>query len=185
MESAKKKGLYVRDAAQSSKMISENKFVSIDKNNFYYFYGVPRQNRYLVPAASDLLTTIGSRFSGKLHAKGVNASVKFAVSSALRWDEYQNKLKEKNANAISESSHSYGASFDIFYDDYSAFPDFAFIENRENAKQIRSAIAYLAGDSLRRQFKTVMAETLAELQEEGSLYFIYESRQKCFHITVK
>lgn len=185
MESAIKNGFLVRNETEAAELISAKKLVSIDGSHFYYFYGVPISNRYLTPSTSALLNIVGERFIGKLRAKGFSGSARFAVSSALRWSDYQTELMKNNPNAISGSTHRYGVSFDIFFDDYSIFPDFEFVENAARAKSIQSSISFLAGDSLRRQLKSVMAECLSELQDEGSLYFIFEKNQRCFHVTVR
>ena len=185
MESADKNGFLVRNETEAAQLISAKKLVSIDGGKYYYFYGVPVSNRYLTPSAAELLNVVGERFIAKLRAKGFSGSARFAVSSALRWSDYQTELMKNNPNAISGSSHRYGVSFDIFFDDYSIFPDFVFVENTAHAKSIQSSVAFLAGDSLRRQLKSVMAECLTELQDEGTLYFIFEKNQRCFHVTVR
>ena len=98
--------------------------------------------------------------------------------------DYQTELKKTNVNAINESTHSYGVSFDIFFDDYYALPDFSFKElSAEEASSIRRRCGYLIGDSLRRQFKTILSETLVELQRENKIMIIYEGNQRCFHVT--
>ena len=183
--SAVKNGFLVRNETEASELISAKKLVSIDGGRYYYFYGVPVSNRYLTPSASSLLNIVGERFIGKLRTKGFSGSARFAVSSALRWSDYQTELMKNNPNAISGSTHRYGVSFDIFFDDYSIFPDFVFVENAAHARSIQSSISFLAGDSLRRQLKSVMAECLSELQDEGALYFIFEKNQRCFHVTVR
>ncbi len=156
-----------------------------DNSDYYFFYNVPKKYRYLSPDAAELLEIIGDRFNKILSGYNVDQKIKFAVSSALRPMEYQNNLVSKNLNAADESSHSYSVSFDIFFDDYYLLFDDVPSDRLSSLiiNKIRIRYGYILGDSLRRQFKTVMAQTLLELQSENRLYVILEKRQRCFHVT--
>ena len=163
-----------------------------DKSTPYYFYNVGKEYRYLHPAAHKGLLLLAERFQQVLHRnlEGKDGFkpvvIKFAISSALRPVQYQKNLRKQNANASFVSSHSYGLSFDLFYDSfYVNLPESeapgAIQESMEN---LRVRTGFLLGASLRRQFRAALAETLLQLQREGLLYAIYERNQRCYHVTI-
>lgn len=182
-EFAKKYGFHSQTRKQAESFIKNGNYVEVAPKK-YYFYGVAKENRYLTKEAIEALDIISERFESKINQRKIKGSVSFAVSSALRVSDYQTELKKTNVNAINESTHSYGVSFDIFFDDYYALPEFSFIElSPEEASSVRRRCGYLIGDSLRRQFKTILSETLVELQREKKIMIIYEGNQRCFHVT--
>ena len=163
-----------------------------DKSTPYYFYNVGKEYRYLHPVAHKGLLLLAERFQQVLHRnlEGKDGFkpvvIKFAISSALRPVQYQKNLRKQNANASFVSSHSYGLSFDLFYDSfYVNLPESeapgAIQESMEN---LRVRTGFLLGASLRRQFRAALAETLLQLQREGLLYAIYERNQRCYHVTI-
>lgn len=88
--------------------------------------------------------------------------VELSISSLTRTLENQNKLRRVNSNAAKgDSSHNYGASFDISYAKY--------------------------GDKIGRNYanEKLLQTILEEFAADGKIYFIKERRQPCFHITVR
>lgn len=185
---AKKYGIGpIRNDNEILKLSKEGKLVALDNaNDFYYFYGVPKKYRYLTPKTKKALEIISERFNQKLREKNIDTNVKLAISSALRPSAYQKKLSKKNANAIGESTHSYGISFDIFYDDYYVFFKPKDNQSTENIlyNKLRVRFGFILGDSLRRQFMPLLADTLLELQNEGIIYVTWEKNQRCFHTSI-
>ena len=177
----------VGDMDECNKLVEKGALVSIDGEDLpYYFYGVKKEHRYLTPGAARGLDIIASTFREVQKEHGINAPIKFALSSALRPASYQGQLRGTNMNAVAESTHSYGVSVDLFFDDfYVVLPeteDEGVLESI--ASRIRSRLGYLAGDALRRQGKTLLAMTVHRLQKEGVIYVTLERNQRCFHITV-
>lgn len=161
--------------------------ITRDKNSLFYFYNLPRGNRYLRDFAARGLNNLGKEFQNTLASHGFKAKVKFAVTSAFRGGNYQKSLRKRNRNAVAASSHAYGISFDVFFDEYFVVvdkPDESFITDSSRLNALRGQYGYLLGGALRRQFKAAMAETLIRLQNAGSLYVILEKRQRCFHVTI-
>ncbi|MBN2160027.1 MAG: hypothetical protein JW807_11580 [Spirochaetes bacterium] len=153
----------------------------------YYFYNVRKEFRVLTLEAAAGLRAVADRFYRNISLKAKLPRVKIAVSSALRPVSYQKGLRELNQNATIVSTHSYGISFDIFYDDYFvALPEPACSNRISKAllARLRTRMGFLLGDALRSQFRSVLMETLIQLQDEGALYAILESRQRCFHVTI-
>ena len=173
------------------------KFVESGLDIPYYFYNVPKENRYLRDFTLQGLNLLSARFNQKLFEKLSKMSgdkyqkldekvlVKLAISSAMRPVQYQKNLRNRNGNASVESTHSYGISFDIFYDEF--FIRSQGIENsfkRDEFEKIRRFHGFAQGNALRRQFQTVLSKTLIELQNENKLYAILETNQRCYHITI-
>lgn len=173
----------------------------------FYFYNVPKELRYLRGFTIEGLQIVSDRFAKNLFekqfVKGKGSStvpdsgevsheladkfkVKLAISSAIRPVEYQKALRGKNGNASIESTHSYGISIDIFYDDFyvTSNSDFKSSFKIKDLEKIRKINGFNMGAALRRQFQTVLSETLLELQREHKLYAILETNQKCYHVTI-
>ncbi len=165
---------------------SDRRLVSLKGDDIpYYFYNVPDKYRFGTAATKEGLFRISERFNKKLRLEnGVEA--RYAISSAVRSAGKQNKLRKINANASLESSHSYGVSVDIFYDDF-----YISIPKREDVgsltymlvEKVRPRTGFLLGDALARQLRSVLMESIIELQEEGKLIAIIEERQRVFHVS--
>ncbi|MCB1166193.1 MAG: hypothetical protein KDK37_15960 [Leptospiraceae bacterium] len=186
----------LQDANQIQEFASQGKLASIDLDSVpFYFYNVQKPYRYLTPAAKKGLLRLAERFQQVVHRNldGKDAFkpviVKFAISSALRPIRYQSNLRNENPNASFVSSHSYGLSFDLFYDSF--YVNLRSSENKfedgspqEALDRLKLQSGFLLGSSLRRQFRAALAETLLQLQKEGLLYAIYERNQRCYHVTI-
>lgn len=154
--------------------------------SLYFFYNVPKKYRYLTPDAKAGLEKFVARLQTNLGRRGEYPPVKIAISSMLRPASYQERLRDRNGNASQTSSHSYGVSFDVFYDEYyvalPAAPQAG--AQAEIIAALRRRLGYLQGQSLRRQFHAALMETLLQLQDEGALYAILEKSQRCYHVTI-
>lgn len=154
--------------------------------SLYFFYNVPIKYRYLTPDAKAGLEKLAERLQTNLRRRGEYPPVKLAISSMLRPASYQERLRDRNGNASQTSSHSYGVSFDVFYDEYyvalPAAPQDGAVG--EIISDLRRRLGYLQGQSLRRQFHAALMETLLQLQDEGALYAILEKSQRCYHVTI-
>jgi len=179
----------IADQHELDERINRGEIIRLDqdKNTPYYFYNVPNDRRFLLPMAAKGIGLITDRLNRRIGNE--NAIVKLAISSAIRTVAYQGDLRNRNANASLVSSHSYGISFDIFYDSF--FVSVKGISNTDDADMSRSLetlrvrTGYLLGDALRRQLHSLLAETLIELQNEGKLYAILEKNQRCYHVTIR
>ncbi len=175
-----------------STSLSQGLLVKLDEKleAFCFFYNVPHKYRYLSPHANQTLIHLGERFQKVLKSYQVHHQVKFAISSALRPVSYQKQLGKNNANASLVSSHSYGESFDIFYDEFYVFLP---VESSKESKSkdhadyfhttLRRQLGFLLGQSLRRQLRSVLTEAILQLQEEKKIYAVLEKKQRCYHIT--
>ncbi len=140
----------------------------------------------MTPKALKGLNKIVTRFQKNIRKRIKNApAVKVAISSVIRTTKYQKKL----FGVEFVSTHSYGSTFDIFFDDYFVqLPESKLLANNQTFKTIQKKMdkkfGFLLGDALRQQFRSILMETLIQLQNEGVLYAILEKRQRCYHITI-
>lgn len=138
-------------------LIKSKELVSV-QNGIGYKLGIMTHSyAYLTPNAKIALQKIGISF----HHFSKNNSY-FTVSSLTRTEETQKKLQKSNRNATKEeSTHCRGVSFDISYIRYNGTREW--------------------NDKLTR----VLEGVLAAMQESNEIYVVKESKQSCFHITVR
>ena len=189
LREAEKRMKPVESEEEIQKLVEQKKleFIETGKDHKFYFYNVPKQYRYLTPDAHKGLLLVSEKFQEIFHEKSDVPIVKIAISSAIRPQSYQKKLRNKNINASFTSSHSYGVSFDIFYDDFFVdlpYPQSGNAVSQKIQEKLRTRLGFVMGDALSRQFRSVLMETLIRLQEEGKIYAILEKNQRCYHVTV-
>ena len=142
--------------------VGANPLYCIDK-------GMTHSIPYLVPRASNLLSTIGRNYLDSLYIKGIPLH-RIIVSSVLRTEDDVARLTQRNGNASTESCHRYGTTFDIAYNRYSTVSPPGEPERRA-----------VQNDTL----KWVLSEVLRDIREKDLCYIKYEVKQGCFHITVR
>ena len=139
----------LKDGKLIPSLIEEGKLLKLHSCRYYWCTAKPP---YLTPEAADLLAEIGRRYKEKLGYTFKTPK----VTSMFRTKEDVTDLRKRNKNAVENSCHLYGTTFDIGY-------------ARMSSKE-----------------RNAMAQVLAELRNAGYCYAIYErGRQKCFHITVR
>ncbi len=170
-------------------LVSAKKLVQLKsgEDRLYYFYNVRNRYRVLTPRAACGLTVLTERFQQNIATRMKLPPVKIALSSLLRPAAYQSGLRAVNANATEVTTHSYGVSFDIYFDDYFVSlprPTPSSGISSSVMEMIRTKFGFLLGDALRGQFRSVLMETLIQLQDEGVLFAILEKNQHCYHVTI-
>ncbi len=147
----------------------KNQLVYIGINPYYNIKTLNHSIPYLVPKAQLLLTKIARNFLDSQYVKKISPS-KLLVTSATRTVEDVEKLHKKNSNASTNSCHCYGTTFDISY------AKFQPVRNSDNSTPPQQNNGAL---------KFILAEVLNDLRKQELCYVKYESRQGCFHITVR
>lgn len=166
--------------------IKSGKLVSAepDGEKLYYFHNVQKEYRYLTPQGKSGMELVATRFQQKLQAHKTGLPVvKLAVSSVIRTVDYQEKIFGRKF----VSTHSYGGCFDIFFEDYFVqlpAPETSGSGEEKIRKSLHSRTGFLMGDALREQLRSVLSETLLELQRENKIYVFLEDDNRCYHITV-
>lgn len=136
---------------------------------FYEVDSLTHSIPFLVPRAADCLDTIGKRFIDSLASKGLNP-YRIRVTSVLRTREDVAKLRRRNVNAVEQSAHSHGTTFDISWKRFDLIPD---PDGRPQQE--------VGSDTL----KLVLSEVLRDMKEQQRCYVKYELKQGCFHITTR
>lgn len=129
--------------------LNDGSYVLLHSTTKYYLHDVSYP--YLTPEAADLLNKIGEMYQTVLG----NPKSRLRVTSCLRTPESVKKLQRRNVNAVENSCHLYGTTFDISY---------SRMEPHE---------------------KRALAKVLSILRESGYCYVKHERKQPCFHITVR
>jgi len=141
---------------QMDSLILSNKLIAVpEESETFKVQKLTHSKAYLNEVALTVLNEISSKFFTETQQQ-------LSISSLTRTVETQNKLRRINSNAAKgETSHAYGASFDISYSKY--------------------------GDRIGRNYanERMLQTILDQLVEEGKIYYIKERRQPCFHITVR
>lgn len=139
--------------------------VRIESCPEYFVDELTHSYPFLVPEAADLLSEIGRNFNDSLAARG-GGHYRIKVTSVLRTPVTVKRLRRVNRNAVEESTHTYGTTFDISYSkficDDTAMPHRSFED-----------------------LKNLLGEILYDLRARGKCYVKYEAKQSCFHITTR
>lgn len=139
----------------------------IEPNERYDIDSLTHSIPYLIPGAAALLDTIGQNFLDSLASKGLNPN-RIIVTSVLRTEKDVKRLRRRNTNASSNSTHAYGTTFDISWKRFQKVED-------EDGRPMQD----VGADTL----KLVLAEVLRDLKQADRCYVKYEIKQACFHIT--
>ena len=139
----------------------------IESNERYAVDSLTHSIPYLIPGAAALLDTIGQNFLDSLASKGLNPN-RIIVTSVLRTEKDVKRLRRRNTNASSNSTHAYGTTFDVSWKRFQKVED-------EDGRPMQD----VGADTL----KLVLAEVLRDLKQADRCYVKYEIKQACFHIT--
>lgn len=164
LEAARELG-FAPISSQSDILSLSRAVVKIESCADYYVEPPTHSFPYLVPEASDLLHEIGRRFNDTLAARG-GGEYRIKVTSLLRTPATVRRLSRVNRNATSESTHSYGTTFDISYSKFIC----------DDSTSTRRTFEDL---------KNLLGEILHDMRNEGKCYVKYEVKQSCFHITAR
>lgn len=167
-------------------LVERQALVRIETNPLYGLRRLQYSLPYVTPSAANLLDRIGHRFHEALDSAGL-PPYRFLVTSVTRSTEDQKALQSTNANAASESSHEYGTTFDLHYEQFDfegrpAVPDTSDIYQDELRRMLAEAYGELSS-SYTPALKSILGHVLLRLQAEEDALVIYERRQPVFHVT--
>lgn len=157
-------GKALRSTGEIRRNYQKGKLTFIQNSESYFLDTMWYSYAFLTPSSSDLLNDIGKRFQFKLENTSLECS-RFVITSILRTENSIKRLRRWNRNAIKNSSHLHGTSFDISYR--------SFLSNK-TLNEAESA--YL---------KSKLIEAVWELRSEGRCWVTYETRQTCLHIVCR
>ena len=156
---------------KTRKEVESNKdcLVMISPCDAYHVDSLTHSVPYLIPIASNLLTTIGENFLDSLENKGLNPN-QIIVTSVTRTVEDVNRLRKRNTNASMKSCHFYGTTFDISW---------------KRFKKVEDPDGRPMEDVKWETLKKVLSEVLRDMRQSERCYVKYELKQGCFHITAR
>lgn len=157
-------GGVMRSGRDIVKYFKAGKLELVEANEYFLLDTMHYSFPFLTPEARKFLDELGFRFQRKLENTSLSCT-RFKLTSILRTTKSILKLKKKNRNAITRSSHLHGTSFDISYTQFFA-----------NKPLSRMEVLWL---------KDLLAETLYELRSSGRCWVTYEMWQTCFHVVVR
>ena len=146
-----------------------SQLVKIESSHAFRVDSLTHSVPYLIPSASELLNIIATNFQTKLQEQGF-AQYQFIVTSLLRTSDDVRKLRRVNRNAVKNSCHMYGTTFDIAYNCF---------------EKVDSLPDFTGNDASHKVLINTLGETLKELRDEGRCYVKYERGQPCYHITTR
>ncbi|MDK7675356.1 DUF5715 family protein [Weeksella virosa] len=146
----------ITDYFHMDELIAQHKLVNVpEEGEGYIIQKLTHSRAVLIEPALVVLEEISTRFYAENNRK-------LSISSLTRTQETQSRLRRVNSNAAKgNSSHEYGAAFDISYSQY---------------------------DNIRGRNYTLESKLQAILDDlvaQGKIYYIKERRQPCFHVTVR
>ncbi len=108
---------FVKNASELAYGLSVNKLVEVQDGRGYRIDRLKYSEAVLLPEVRDLLESMGHDYADALEGTASEGTV-FRVTSMTRTEAQQKSLRRRNRNATrSQSTHSYGASFDIAFMD--------------------------------------------------------------------
>lgn len=108
---------FIRTERDVTSGTRRGRLVPVESGRGYHIPHLSHSHAKLLPEARDFLTELGHAFADEL--KGTpSEGTRLRITSLTRTAEQQKQLTRQNYNAIDrESTHSYGASFDIAFMD--------------------------------------------------------------------
>ena len=137
------------------KFLKSGKLRAISNSEFYTIAKLSHSSPYLMPKAIAFIKDLSKRYKSKCNKKNIQL-VPFTISSLTRTKTDVLELNRVNKNAILESAHLRGKTFDVNY--------YAFNNNKA---QLKCFIA-----------------SLSELRKRNRCFVKFESNNGCLHITV-
>ncbi len=143
-----------RDSQGLRNLESKGVLKKITTNDYYIVRDMEHSDPLLLTKAVDLLTNIGILYKKEVDKAGL-LYVPFEITSATRTIESVKRLQKGNANAIKNSAHLRGKTFDIGYINFADYP----------------------------QQRALFIQVLKSFNEEKKCFVKFEVSQKCFHVT--
>lgn len=188
-----------RDTAAIAAMVEAGELVRLpDSTRHWVVRELDQSLPYVTPETKGALEELGARFHARLADAGL-PPFRFEISSVLRTGDLQQLLRTRNANAAStRSSHEFGTTVDIAYNqfsppstvEWSPWRSAVSGEGRAEEQLIQrlDTTARVRLDSLGDRYsdhlKGELGAVLKSMQTEGRLWPLYERSQPVFHTTL-
>ncbi len=187
------------DTAAITRLVAAGDLVRLeDSTRHWVVRDLDQSLPYVTPGKKRVLEQLGDRFHARLREASL-PPFRFQISSALRTAELQQVLRARNANAAeTRSSHEFGTTVDIAYNEFSppSMAEWAPWRDvvsgadpaSERLRRRLDAVAEVRLDSLGNAYsdhlKGELGAVLKQMQAEGVLWPLYERSQPVFHTTL-
>ncbi len=148
-----------RNLSQIRQFVADGQLASLGNGDGYLLAKMTYSYPYLTVKSVDFVDELGAAYRDACKKKGVPYRP-FVITSALRTHESVARLTRVNRNAIKESAHLYGTTFDISWRGFGP------------------------GKTPSQKNLNVLIEVLDGFRQSGNCYVKYERQQACFHVTV-
>jgi hypothetical protein len=204
----------VDDTAAIHRLVDAGQLVLLpDSTRHWIVRELDQSLPYVTPDKLTALEELGDRFHARLTEAGL-PPFRFEISSALRTGDLHLLLRARNANASQkESSHEFGTTVDIAYNEFSAPTTEAWASWHRAASDgalgdavsangaasandaadelLRARLDAIAtahldslGNTYSDHLKGELGAVLDVMQDEGRLWPLYERSQPVFHTTL-
>jgi hypothetical protein len=183
----------VRDSAHLAALVGRGDLVQLpDSTHWWVLRDLNHSLPYVTPGTKAALEEVGRRFHARLDEHGL-PPFRLDVTSVLRTNQQQSKLRRRNPNAAATtSSHEFGTTLDIAYLSFAApqsldHGSLAQEPDEQVSRPLRAELA-TALDSLGTRFaphlEGELGAVLQQLQRDGMVLILRERSQPVYHITV-
>ncbi len=155
---------FLKSTNDIRKLYRKGELKYVENSDYYVVHRLHYSYSFLIPEAKDLLDTIGERFQRKLENTGL-ACTRFTLTSMLRTTNSIKRLRKWNRNAIKNSAHLHGTTFDISYR--------TFVSGKELSN---AEVLYL---------EDILGKVIFDLRREQKCYATYETWQTCYHVVCR
>ncbi len=191
----------VDDSAEVRVLVAQGDLVALeDSTDYWIVRELDHSLPYVTPDTRGMLVDLGRTFHARLDSLGL-PPFRFEISSVLRTDAMQARLRSGNSNASrTTSSHEFGTTIDIAYNDFSAParlgsftvapPDTLAIGDADRERLMHRVREHAAtrlselGGERAAELKGILGEVLADMQEGGKVQPLIERAQPVYHMTV-
>lgn len=184
-------GVRVSDEAQLDSLLAAGSLIELPDSTEHWIVR-RRTQAYVVPEMYYLLEVLGSRFHERLDALDL-PPYRIEVTSALRTSERQAELRRTNSNAAAGvSSHEFGATVDLSYAAFAPpetppldIPNDVPGDFHPHLERLTDLALESLSARKSRELGRIFSEVLADAQDEGLAFVIYERQQTVYHVTAR
>lgn len=142
-------------------LVKTGALIPLKQNQFYFIDTLRYSYAFLTPNSEMLLSEISKKFQQKIQNTNLKGA-KIVVTSALRTTHKIRMLRKVNRNALKNSAHLHGTTFDIAYQTY------------YHPNKIKKAEKICLSE--------ILTAVLFELKSQHKCWVTYEKFQSCFHV---
>lgn len=180
---ARRLGLRASGTAEIERLRRAGRLVPLgDSTPYWVLREMDHSVPYVTPDTRAMLEEVGRRFHARLDSLGL-PRYRMKITSALRTDEDQARLRRINPNASRvESAHEFGTTVDVSYERFGVPAPPAGPLSR--ARALEEEMLEELGKERVIELRALLGRAIAEMRDESSLLVMMENGQTVYHMTV-